>query len=56
VNGLPAALVSVPDHFADQDKNRRMWHLGGQFADGPLFLFQAPDTSPETTSSPWPNR
>jgi hypothetical protein len=44
VNGLPAALVSVPDHFADPDENRRMWNLGAQFADGPLFLFQAPDT------------
>lgn len=46
VNGLPAALVPVADHFADQGDDRRTWYLGAQFADGPLFLFlfQAPDT------------
>jgi hypothetical protein len=44
VNGLPAALVSLPDHFADPSENRHTWNLGAQFADGPLFLFQAPDT------------
>jgi hypothetical protein len=44
VNGLPAALVSVPDHLADKSENRHTWNLGAQFAGGPLFLFQAPDT------------
>jgi hypothetical protein len=44
VNGLPAELVSVPDQFADLSENRRMWYLGARFEDGPLFLFQAPDT------------
>jgi hypothetical protein len=41
VNGEPARLVSVPDHFT---KGRRMWYLAAQFADGPQFLLQAPDT------------
>jgi hypothetical protein len=41
VNGEPARLVSVPDHFTE---GRRMWYLAAQFADGPQFLFQAPDT------------
>ena len=45
VNGLPAALGSEPDHFADPAAGRRMWNLSAQFADdGPLFLLQAPDT------------
>lgn len=44
VNGLPAALVSVPDHFADPELGRRMWYLSAQFPDGALFLFQAPDS------------
>ena len=45
VNGLPAALASEPDHFADPAAGRRMWNLSAQFADdGPLFLLQAPDT------------
>ena len=44
VNGAPARLVSVPDHFADPAAGRRMWYLAAQFADGPQFLFQAPDT------------
>jgi hypothetical protein len=41
VNGQPARLVSVPDHFTE---GRRMWYLAAQFADGLQFLFQAPDT------------
>lgn len=45
VNGRPAALVSVPDAFADPGSGRRTWYLSAQFPDGgPLFLFQAPDT------------
>jgi len=45
VHGRPAALVSVPDPFADRGSGRRMWYLGAQFPDdGPLFLFQAPDS------------
>ncbi|WP_347057159.1 hypothetical protein ABC795_10660 [Blastococcus sp. HT6-30] len=44
VNGLPAALVSVPDSFADPGAGRRTWHLAARFPDGALFLFQAPDT------------
>ncbi len=45
VNGLPAALVSVPDPFADLGSGGRTWYLGARFPDdGPLFLFQAPDT------------
>jgi hypothetical protein len=44
VNGEPARLVSVPDHFADAGSGRRMWYLAAQFADGPQFLLQAPDT------------
>jgi hypothetical protein len=44
VHGLPAELVSVPDHFADLSEGRRMWYLAARFADGPLFLLQAPDT------------
>jgi hypothetical protein len=36
--------VSVPDHFADPAAGRRMWNLAARFADGPLFLLQAPDT------------
>jgi hypothetical protein len=44
VNGLPAALVPVAGHFADQGDDRRTWYLGAQFADGPLVLCQAPDT------------
>jgi hypothetical protein len=44
VNGRPAALVSVPDHVADPGENRHTWYLGAQFAHGPLFLFQAPDS------------
>ena len=45
VNGLPAALASEPDHFADPAAGRRVWNLSAQLADdGPLFLLQAPDT------------
>ncbi|SDE99816.1 hypothetical protein SAMN05660662_0615 [Blastococcus aurantiacus] len=44
VHGRPAALVSVPDHCADPAEGRRMWNLWAQFADGPQFLLQAPDT------------
>jgi hypothetical protein len=44
VNGQPAELVSVPDHFADPREGRRTWYLGARFVDGPLFLLQAPDT------------
>lgn len=44
VNGAPARLVSVPDHFADPGSGRRTWYLAAQFADGPQFLLQAPDT------------
>ena len=44
VNGEPARLVSVPDPFADPAAERRMWYLAAQFADGPQFLLQAPDT------------
>jgi len=44
VHGRPAELVSVRDHFADLSEDRRTWYLGAQFADGPLFLLQAPDT------------
>jgi hypothetical protein len=44
VDGEPAELVSVPDHFAPPEDQRRMWNLAGQFADGTQFLLQAPDT------------
>jgi hypothetical protein len=44
VDGEPARLVSVPDHFADPAAGRRMWNLAARFTDGPLFLLQAPDT------------
>jgi hypothetical protein len=44
VNGEPARLVSVPDHFAAPGSGRRMWYLAAQFAHGPQFLLQAPDT------------
>ena len=45
VNGLPAALVSVSDPFAQPGTGGRMWYLGARLADdGPLFLFQAPDS------------
>lgn len=44
MNGLPAALVSVPDPFADPELGRRMWYLSAEFPDGALFLFQAPDS------------
>ena len=44
VNGEPARLVSVPDHFAAPAAGRRMWYLAAQFTDGPQFLLQAPDT------------
>jgi hypothetical protein len=48
VKGLPAELVSVPDHFTGpgfpgRETPRRMWNLAGQFPGGPVFLFQAPD-------------
>jgi hypothetical protein len=41
VQGRPAALASVPSHFAD---NRRMWILGAQLRGGPVIFLQAPDT------------
>jgi hypothetical protein len=44
VNGEPARLVSVPDHAADPASGKRMWYLAAQFAGGPQFLLQAPDT------------
>jgi hypothetical protein len=49
IQGRQAALVSVPDPFTgpgfpQNETPRRMWFLAAQFADGPLFLLQAPDT------------
>jgi|1186.fasta_scaffold80535_1 hypothetical protein len=49
VKGLPAELVSVPDHFTGsgnrgRETPRRMWDLAAQIPGGPVFLLQAPDS------------
>ena len=44
VQGAPAELTSVPDHFADAGSGLRTWYVIGQVPHGPVFLLQAPDS------------
>jgi hypothetical protein len=49
VKGLPAELVSVPEHGIGPgnpggETPRRTWNLAAQFPGGPVFLLQAPDS------------